>query len=92
MNTSIERRLNKLEEVRDRNDVGNEVDTLLEKMGTSRAEMLADFGSLIAFRNWLAAQTGVQQTASSHHRQWQGDSAAISAKWNAILDQYEAPQ
>jgi hypothetical protein len=54
--STIERRLNKLEEIRDRNDVGSEVDNALEKMGTSRAAMLADFGSLTAFRDWLAAR------------------------------------
>ena len=49
MSTTIERRLNKLEEIRGRNDVGSEVDISLERMGTSRAEMLADFGNLTAF-------------------------------------------
>lgn len=98
MSTTIERRLNKLEEIRDRNDVGSEVDISLERMGTSRAEMLADFGSLTAFRDWLAAriaatnhQAGVQPATSSNYRQWQGD-CAVSAKWDAILDQYEALQ
>jgi hypothetical protein len=45
--STIERRLNKLEEIRNRNDVGDEVDKLFEKMGTSRAAMLADFGTLM---------------------------------------------
>ncbi len=60
--------------------------------------MLADFGSLSAFRDWLAAriaatddQAGVQPATSSNYRQWQGD-CAVSAKWDAILDQYEALQ
>lgn len=96
MSTPIERRLNKLEEIRDRNDVGNEVDSSFERMGTSRAEMLADFGSLAAFRDWLAAriaatdhQAGVP--IATHYRQRQFH-CAISAKWDAILDQYEALQ
>ena len=96
MSTPIERRLNKLEEIRDRNDVGTEVDRFLEKAGTSRAALLADFGSLIAFRDWLKARiaaTGHQAGVpiGAHHRQWKGDSA-VSVKWNAILDQYEALQ
>lgn len=98
MSTPIERRLNKLEETRNRNDVGSEVDRFLEKAGTSRAAVLADFGSLVAFRNWLAGgiaatehQAGVQQPTAAHHRKWQGD-GAISAKWDAILDQHKALQ
>ena len=54
--TALERRMAKLEGIRDRNDVGSEVDRLLEKAGTSRANVLADFGSLTAFRDWLAAR------------------------------------
>ncbi len=94
--STIERRLNKLEEIRGSNDVGREVDNALEKMGTSRAAMLADFGTLAKFRDWLAAriaatdhQAGVPIAAP--HRKWQGD-RAVSVKWNAILDQYEALQ
>lgn len=96
MSTPIERRLNKLEEIRGRNDVGSEVDRLFEKLGTSRAAMLADFGSLTAFRDWLKAriaatdhQAGVQ--IATRYRQRKVD-CAISAKWDAILDQYEALQ
>ncbi len=96
MSTSIERRLNKLEEIRDRNNAGSDgVDVLLKKMGTSSAAMLADFGSLVAFRNWLAGETAATdhqegtQPTDSRHRKWQGDSA-VSAKWAAILDQYDA--
>ena len=81
MSTSIERRLNKLEEIRDRNNVGCEVDISLERMGTSRAEMLADFGSLVAFRNWLVTD----------HREWRGD-PDISTKWAAIFERHEALQ
>lgn len=93
--STIERRLNKLEG-RGSNDVGREVDNALEKMGTSRAAMLADFGTLTAFRDWLAARIAAtdQQAGvpiAANHRKWQGDSA-VSAKWNAILDQYEALQ
>ena len=94
--STIERRLNKLEGNRDRNDVGREVDNALEKMGTSRAAMLADFGTLTAFRDWLTARSAAadhqdEAPIASHHRQWQGD-RAVSAKWNAILDQHEALQ
>ncbi|MBL8374914.1 hypothetical protein [Accumulibacter sp.] len=82
---AIERRLNKLEEIRDRNDVGREVDNALEKMGTNRAAMLADFGSLTAFRDWLAAPS-----AATDHQA--GVPQPISEKWNAIFDQYQALQ
>ena len=83
--STIERRLNKLEGNRDRNDVGREVDNALEKMGTSRADMLADFGTLTAFRDWLAAPSA----ATDHPA---GVPQPISAKWDAILDQHEALQ
>jgi hypothetical protein len=96
MSTPIERRLSKLEEIWDRNGVGSDVDMSLARMGTSRAEMLADFGSLSAFRDWLAARiagtdhpSGV--ATSSNYRQWQGD-GAVSAKWDAILDRHAALQ
>ena len=94
--STIQRRLNKLEEFRARNEVGSEVDIALEKMGTSRAVMLADFGSLTAFRDWLAAriaatdhQAGIPIAA--HHQKWQGDSA-VAAKWDAIFDRHDALQ
>jgi len=92
----MERRLNKLEEIRDRNDVGTEVDRFFEKAGTSRDALLADFGTLTAFRDWLTARSAATDHQAgvlivAHHRQWQGDSA-VSVKWNAILDQYEALQ
>jgi hypothetical protein len=94
MSTALERRMSKLEEIRDRNDIGKEVDISLEKMGTSRAAMLADFGSLSAFRDWLAGriaatdrQAGVP--IASNYRQWQGD-CAVSAKWDAIFKRHEA--
>jgi hypothetical protein len=48
----------------------------LEKLGTSRAAMLADFGSLSAFRDWLAGriaatdrQAGVP-IATKQYREW----------------------
>ncbi len=94
--STIERRLNKLEGIRGSNDVGREVDNVLEKMGTSRAAMLADFGTLTAFRDWLTARSAATDhqagvLIAANHRKWQGDSA-VSVKWNAILDQYEAIQ
>ncbi|MEF8766696.1 MAG: hypothetical protein ABTS16_01930 [Candidatus Accumulibacter phosphatis] len=94
--STIERRLNKLEEIRNRNDVGDEVDKLFEKMGTSRAAMLADFGSLWKFRDWLVARSAAADhqagvPIAAHPRQWQGD-CAISAKWDAILDHADALQ
>jgi len=96
MSTPIERRLNKLEETRNRNDVGSEVDRFLEKAGTSRATLLADFGNLTAFRHWLAAriagtghQAGVAIATPYRQKQFDG---AVSAKWNAILDQREVLQ
>ncbi|MER2515740.1 MAG: hypothetical protein ABTR92_04910 [Candidatus Accumulibacter phosphatis] len=94
--STIQRRLNKLEGNRDRNDVGREVDNALEKMGTSRAAMLADFGTLTAFRDWLATRSAATDhqagvPISAHHRKWQGDSA-VSVKWDSIFDQHEALQ
>ena len=96
MSAALNKRLSKAEEISARSDIGIEVDRSLEKMGTSRTEMLADFGSLVAFRDWLAGriaatdrQDEVQQTTSSNYRQWQGD-GAVSAKWDAILQRHEA--
>ncbi len=94
--STIERRLNTLEGIRGSNNLGKEVDNVLEKMGTSRAAMLADFGTLTAFRDWLTARSAATDhqagvLIAAHHRKWQGDSA-VSVKWNAILDQYEALQ
>jgi len=91
------RRLSKLEEIRDRNGVGNEVDRLFEKWGTTSAAVLADFGSLIAFRDWLVARriaaTGHQAGVPivTPYRQRQFD-CAVSAKWEAFFDQVEADQ
>jgi hypothetical protein len=96
MSTPIERRLNKLEAIRDRNDVESEVDKQFEKLGTSRAAVLADFGPLAKFRDWLitrAAETGHQAGVpiAMNYRKWQGD-CAISAKWSTFFDQTEALQ
>lgn len=95
---AIERRLNRFEEIRDRDDVGSEVDIELERMGTSRAALLADFGSLFAFRDWLDARmtaeehpAGVRPSIAAPHRKRPID-PSVSAKWNAILDRYEALQ
>ncbi len=52
----LERRLTKLEQYRQSNDAGSELDRLLEKAGTSRAAVMAEFGSLRAYRDWLVAQ------------------------------------
>lgn len=60
--------------------------------------MLADFGSLFAFRDWLVARraadehpAAVQPSVAVPHRKWPVD-PAVSAKWDAILDRYEALQ
>jgi hypothetical protein len=93
MSAALNKRLSKVEQISARSEIGTEVDRSLEKMGTSRAAMLADFGSLSAFRDWLAergaAQAGVQ--IASNYRKWQGD-CAISAKWDAIFDRHEVLQ
>ena len=52
----LERRLTKLEQYRQSDDVEWELDRLLEKAGTSRAAVMAEFGSLWAYRDWLEAQ------------------------------------
>ena len=52
----LERRLTKLEQYRQSNDAGSELDRLLEKAGTSRAAVMDEFGSLLAYRDWLLAQ------------------------------------
>ena len=56
MNTRLDNRVSKIEEAACRDDIENEVDRLLEKAGTSRAEVIAEHGSLINFRNWLRSQ------------------------------------
>ncbi|WP_288130758.1 hypothetical protein [Accumulibacter sp.] len=92
----LQRRLSKLEELRHHNDGEREVDIELERMGTSRAAVLADFGSLIAFRDWLVARmaaaahaAGVRPSRPVPHRERPVD-PVVSAKWDAILDRYEA--
>ena len=77
--STIERRLNKLEEIRNRNDVGDEVDKLFEKMGTSRAAMLADFGSLWKFRDWLVARS-----AAADHQALMGRCTGFEAVTTGI--------
>ena len=52
----LERRMTKLEQYRRSNAVGWEVDRLLEQAGTSREAVMAEFGSLWAYRDWLVAQ------------------------------------
>ena len=52
----LKRRLTKLEKYRQHNDAGWELDRLFEKVGTSRAAVMADLGSLRAFRDWLNTQ------------------------------------
>jgi hypothetical protein len=52
----LQRRLTKLEQYRQSDDVEWELDRLLEKAGTSRAAVMAEFGSLWAYRDWLEAQ------------------------------------
>jgi hypothetical protein len=96
MSAALNKRLSKVEEISARREIGTEVDRSLEKLGTSRAAMLADFGSLSAFRDWLAGriaatdrQAGVP--IAEHYREWHGD-GAVSAKWDAILDRHELLQ
>ncbi len=52
----LQRRLTKLEQYRQQNDVGYKLDLLLEKAGTSRAAVMAEYGSLHVFRDCLEAQ------------------------------------
>ncbi|EXI77138.1 MAG: hypothetical protein AW10_03979 [Candidatus Accumulibacter appositus] len=52
----LQRRLTKLEQHRQCNDVRCKLDWLLEKAGTSRAAVMAEYGSLHAFRDCLEAQ------------------------------------
>jgi hypothetical protein len=96
MSAALNKRLSKVEEISARSEIGIEVDRSLEKMGTSRAEMLADFGSLVAFRDWLAGRIAAiddqaEVTMALGYRQRQVDSA-VSAKWDAILERHEALQ
>ena len=52
----LKHRLTKLEQYRQSNDVGWELDRAFEKAGTTREAVMAEFGSLWAYRDWLAAQ------------------------------------
>lgn len=53
---TLNRRLIKVEEHRPDLDTGREVDRMLEAMGTSRAAILAEHGTLWAYRDWLTAR------------------------------------
>lgn len=61
----LQRRLTKLEQHRPRNDVGWELDHLLEKAGTSRAAVMAEYRSLQAFRDCLEAQGQASSACAS---------------------------
>ncbi len=63
----LERRLTKLEQCRQQNDVGCKLDQLLEKAGTSRAVVMTGYGSLQAFRNCFEAQG---QASSASFGEW----------------------
>ncbi|MEF8725060.1 MAG: hypothetical protein V5B30_21720 [Candidatus Accumulibacter delftensis] len=52
----LQRRLTKLEQYRQSNDVGWELDRAFERAGTTRAAVMAEFGSLWAYRDWLVTQ------------------------------------
>lgn len=52
----LQRRLTKLEQFRQHNGEGWELDRLMEKAGTSRAAVMAEYGGLQAFRDCLEAQ------------------------------------
>ncbi len=96
MSAALNRRLSKVEEISARGEIGTEVDRCLEKMPTSRAEMLADFGSLVAFHDWLAGRIAAiddqaEVTLAPGYRQRQVD-GAVPAKWDAILERHEALQ
>jgi len=91
MIAALNKRLSRVEEISARREVGTELDRSLPNMGTSRAELLADFGSLSEFRDWLAARAAAQAGVPivSNDRQWQGD-GAVSAKGDAILEPHGA--
>jgi len=63
----LQRRLTKLEQHRQQNDVGCKLDWLLEKAGTSRAAVMAEYGSLHAFGDCLEAQG---QASSASVGEW----------------------
>ncbi|MBK7676960.1 MAG: hypothetical protein IPJ27_20615 [Candidatus Accumulibacter sp.] len=56
MTTLQQKRLAKLEESQRRRDVCWDLDRLFAQAGTSRAAILAEHGTLWAFRDWLDAQ------------------------------------
>ena len=63
----LQRRLTKLEQCRQQNDVACKLDRLLGKAGTSRAAVMAEHGSLQAFRDCLEAQG---QASSASVGEW----------------------
>jgi hypothetical protein len=68
MTTLQQKRLAKLEESQRRRDVCWDLDRLFALAGTSRAAILAEHGTLWAFRDWLAAQDAGQtgRTSNEH--------------------------
>ena len=52
----LKRRVTKLEQYRQSNDVGWELDRAFERAGTTRAAVMTEFGNLRAYRDWLVAQ------------------------------------
>ncbi len=60
MTTLQQKRLAKLEEAQRRRDVCWDLDRLFAQAGTSRAAILAQHGTLWAFRDWLDAQEAGQ--------------------------------
>jgi hypothetical protein len=64
MTTLQQKRLAKLEESQRRRDVCWDLDRLFAQAGTSRAAILAQHGTLWAFRDWLAAQ-GAQEAGQT---------------------------
>lgn len=91
----LQRRLSRLEALRHHNDGETEVDIELKRMGASLAAVLADFGSIFAFHDWLYARmaaeahpAGVRPSRPVPHRERPID-PAVSAKWDAILERWK---
>ena len=68
MTTLQQKRLAKLEESQRRRDVCWDLDRLFAQAVTTRAAILAQPGTLWAFRDWLAAQDAGQtgRTSNEH--------------------------
>ena len=64
MTTLQQKRVAKLEESQRRRDVCWDLDRLFAQAGTSRAAILAQHGTLWAFRDWLVAQ-GAQEAGQT---------------------------